>query len=96
MEVYTDKEETKEFQQNRFDYFKREGDQYFTEGGRIAEITVDPVLQGRARMSDNKVNGPDDAIVSEMIKTLPMEKVYTITRCFQERVMGQMESPSSS
>ena len=88
MEVHIDKEETKGFQQNRFDYFTRKGDQYFAEGGRIAEITVDPVLQRRARMSNNKVNGPDDAIVSEMIKTLPKEKVYTTTRCFQERVMG--------
>ena len=63
--------------------------------GRTAEITVDLVLQARAKMSDNKVNGPEDAIVSEMIKQLPVEKICTFTRCFQERFMGQMESPSS-
>ena len=57
VEVYIDKEETKEFQQNRFDYFTRKGDQYFAEGRRIAEISVDPVLQGWTGMSDNKVNG---------------------------------------
>ena len=33
--------------------------------------------------------------MSEMIKKLPMEKINTIARCFQERFMGQMESPSS-
>ena len=30
-----------------------------------------------------------------MIKQLPLEKICTITRCFQVRVMGQMEVPSS-
>ena len=30
-----------------------------------------------------------------MIKKLPMEKIYTAARCFQERFTGQMESPSS-
>ena len=30
-----------------------------------------------------------------MIKRLPMEKIYTIARCFQERFMGQMNPPSS-
>ena len=58
-------------------------------------ITVDLVLQARAKLSENKVNGPEDAMVSEMIERLPMEKIYTITRCFQERFMGMMESPSS-
>ena len=41
------------------------------------------------------VHGPEDAVVSEMIKQLPLEKIYTITRCFQERFMHQMEAPSS-
>ena len=67
----------------------------FTEEGRTAEITLDLVLQSGAKMSDNKVNGPEDAIVSDMIKQLPLEKIYTITRCFQERFLVQMESPSS-
>ena len=46
-------------------------------------------------MSQNKVNGPADAVVSEMIKQLLQEKIYTLTRCFQERFMGQMEAPGS-
>ena len=47
-------------------------------------------------MSENKVNGPEDAIVSDMIKRLPMEKIYTFfARCFQERFMGMMEYSSS-
>ena len=65
--------------------------QQFTEEGRNAEITIDQVLQARAKLSDNQVNGPEDAIVSEMIKKLPMEKIYSIARCFQERLMGQMD-----
>ena len=59
------------------------------------EITIDLVLQSRAKMSDNKVNGPEDTVVSEMIKQLLLEKIYTITKFFQERFMGQMEAPSS-
>ena len=85
----------KKFQENSIDYFKNIGDQQFTMDGRNAEITVDLVLQAWAMMSDNKVNGPEDAIVSEMIKQLPLEKINTITRCFQERFKGQMEAPSS-
>ena len=94
-EVHTDMEETKEEQENRIENFWKKGNQQFTEEGRNAEITVDLVLQARAKLSENKVNGPEDAIVSEMIKRLPMEKIYTITRCVQERFMGMMESSSS-
>ena len=42
-------------------------------------------------MSDNNINGPEDAIVSEMIKILLMEKTYTLTMCFQARLLGLME-----
>ena len=59
------------------------------------QISVDLVLQARAKMSENKVNGPEDALVSEMIKQLPLEKICTLTKCFQERFMGQMEAPRS-
>ena len=93
--VSTDQEETKEAQESRIEYFKKKGNQQFTEEGRKAEITVDLVLQARAKLSDNKVNGPEDAIVSEMIKKLLMQKKYTFARCFHERFMGLMESRSS-
>ena len=43
----------------------------------------------------HKVNGPEDAVVSEMIKPLPQEKIHIITKYFQERFMGQVEAPSS-
>ena len=33
--------------------------------------------------------------MSETIKKLPMEKFYTFAKCFQERFMDLMESPSS-
>ena len=62
---------------------------------RKGAITVDLVLQARAKLSDNKVNGHEDAIVSEMIEKLPLDKICTIARCFQERFLGLMESPNS-
>ena len=92
--MYTDSEETV-VQENRNEYFRKKGNQQFTEDGRNAEITADLVLQARARLSDNKVNGQEYTFVSEMIKRLPMEKIYTITTCFQERFMGMMDFPSS-
>ena len=39
-------------------------------------------------MSDNKVHGPEDAIVSEMIKRLPTEKMYTFTKCLSGKCSG--------
>ena len=78
-EVYTDQEETRQVQENRIEYFKKKGDQQFTVDGREAEITVDVVLQARAKVCDNKVNGPEDAVVSELIKQLPFKKRYIKT-----------------
>ena len=90
-EVYTDLEETKEVQEERIEYSKKKVNQQLTEEVRNAEITVDLVLQARAILSDSKVvNGPEDAIVSEVVKRLPMEK-NTTAKCFQERFMGQMD-----
>ena len=66
-----------------------------TNDGRRAEITIDLVLQARIKMSENKVNGPEDAEVSEMIKQLPQEKFYVITKYFQERFTVKVEAPSS-
>ena len=45
----TGKEETTEKQKERTMKFKAKGGNHFTEDGRIAEITVDWVLRGRAR-----------------------------------------------
>ena len=82
-------------QEKRSGYCKKKGDGHFTDEGRGAEITVDLVLQAKAKMSENKVNGPGDAVVSKMIKRLPLEKIHIITMCFQERLMDQMDAPSS-
>ena len=76
-------------------FFKRKRDQEFTKDGRGAEITIDLILQARTQVWDNEVNGPEDAVVSDMIKQLPQEKIYIIRKCFQERFMGQTEAPSS-
>ena len=69
-------------QGGRVEDFKREGDQHFTDDGRRAKITIDLLLQARAK------NGLEDAVASEMIKQLPREKINIITKCFQERFMG--------
>ena len=86
-EVYPDHDETREAQEKRIFPRERRTDTSRTMG--------DLVLQARAKMSQNKVNGPEDAVVSEMIQQLPQEKIYIIMKCFQERFMGQMEAPSS-
>ena len=85
--MHTDQEETREVQENRIEHFKKKSDQQFTVDVRKKESTVDLVL--------HKVNGPEDAVVREMIKHLLLEKIYTITRCLRESFMGQMEAPSS-
>ena len=74
---------------------KKKGDEQFTMEARNAEITVDLVLQARAKMSDNTVDGLEEAVLSEKIEQLPLEKTNFITKCFQEHFMGLMEAPSS-
>ena len=82
-------------QEQGIEYFKKKGDRQFTDDGNRGEITVDVMLQDRAKMFENKVKGPEDAFESETIKRLPLENINMITTCFQERFMGQMEGPSS-
>ena len=60
--------------------FEKEGDQHFTDDGRLAEITVDLVLHAKAKMSENKI--------SEMIKQLLQEEVYFTTKCCRECFIG--------
>ena len=74
-------------QEKNIEYFRKKGDWHFTEDGRGSEITRDLVLQARAKMSENKFNGPEDPVVSEMTKQLPLEKICTITQCFRERFL---------
>ena len=45
-------------------------------------------------MSENKVNRPEDTVVSEMIKQLLQEKLY-VKKYFQESFMEKVEAPSS-
>ena len=46
-------------------------------------------------MAEERVNGPEVSIVTEMIKQLPHDTIYELTRCFQDYFMGQEEAPSS-
>ena len=59
---------------------------------RIRELTVDLVLGARGKMHTDSANGPEDMIVTEMLKELPM---YEITKCFQRRCRGECCSPTS-
>ena len=63
--------------------------------GRNGEITVDLVLQARAKRSDNKVYGPEEAVVSEMIEQLALEKIFIVMRCFSRAVSRVRWRPSS-
>ena len=63
----------------------------------MAPSTVDLVLDThtRAKMAEERVNDPEDSIVSEMIKQLPQDKLYEMTKCFQDSFMGLEDAPSS-
>ena len=64
---------TKEVQEIIIEYFRRKGDQQFMMNGRGAEITIDLVLAGPCKNVGDKINGPEDDVVSDMIKQLPQE-----------------------
>ena len=63
--------------------------------GREAEISVDPVLQTRARLCEGKVNGPRDTFVSETLERLPLANVNEVAKLFRGRFMGRVEAPYS-
>ena len=74
---------------------KRKVTRHFTDDGRGAEITVDLVLLAKAQMSENKVNGQEDAVETEMIKQLLVEEIFICCEVFSGTLMGQMDAPSS-
>ena len=59
-------------QEERIDNYKKEIN--FTEEGRTVEITVDLELRARTSMAEERVNGQEDSVMTEMIKLLPQEK----------------------
>ena len=60
-EVFNDEEETAEKQKDPILHFKADGDRHFAEDGRLAEVTIDMVLQARSRVAKEKVSGPEDS-----------------------------------
>ena len=84
--VYTDQEETEDMQKERIEHFKTRGDRHLLQEGRAAAITVDLVLQARTKLSNNKVNGPAGAIVSEMIKALSCRERLCHCRMFPAKI----------
>ena len=44
-------------------------------------------------MADDKVNGPEDSVVTGMTNQLPQEQMIEITTCFAARIVGQDAEP---
>ena len=62
-------------------------------------MTVDRVLWARGKMLRNKVNGPDDCLVTEMLQCLPTAIVYEVAHWFDKRFKGEchaQEAPRGS
>ena len=53
------------FRNKELNTSKKKGDPQFTDDGRKAEITVDLALHARAKMSEDKENGPEDAVARD-------------------------------
>ena len=85
-EVYDDKEETAEKQEERIMKFKTIGDKHFTEEVVMDEITIEwcselaPGWRRKQSIGQRTLLSRDD-------QGSPPEKVYEITRCFHARIM---------
>ena len=77
-EVYDDREETAEMQNERIMKFKTSVNKRFTEDGRRAESTVDVVRRTRAKMAEERVKWVGRPKPSQRC-SLPQEKVHDIT-----------------
>ena len=75
-EVYDDKGETILKHEERIKKYTKEGDRHFTEERRIVEITIDLVLRERTSMAEEKVNGPEDSVVTDISKRLPSREGF--------------------
>ena len=82
--------ETSQKQTERISQFKTQGDRQLAEEGRIEEITIDMVLRAQARMAEEQVSGPEDSVVTAIVKEFPQEKILEITKknC-QKRFKGR-------
>ena len=75
--------------------YKTDGDRHFTEEGRIAEITIDFIFQARVKMTEVRVNEPEDSIVTEMIKQLPPENSTRLQEVFRIALWDWKKLPVS-
>ena len=89
-----DPEETEEQQRERIQRCVKLGNEQLLEE-RIAEISVDSVLQTRSRLCDGKVDGPDDRLVSEMLKRLPFVKNLRSGKCLTGALHGKEQASDS-
>ena len=90
-------EETFEVQEDRIKKYKSDGDRHFTAGRRVAESTVDMVLQARAKMAKERVSSWTRRRHHEGDEKNSFHRfcISEITRCFQDRSTALEEAPST-
>ena len=77
--IYDDPEEDNGTQAWRIWKFREEGKRQ-KGGGREEQITVDPAPRARGNAQLNWANGPEEIIVTEMLKELPLESIKEIMK----------------
>ena len=83
---YDGKTETSEVQDERIRQQSSRGDSLVVLQGRQMQIAVDRVLRARGKIMKNKVNGPADCLVTEMLQCVPTETVYEVAHWFDKRL----------
>ena len=77
-EVHEDVEETIEKQEDRIKKYKKDGKQTFHGRRESCRNYCRLGTPSKANMADERVNGPEDSIVTEMTKQLPQEHFLTL------------------
>ena len=93
MDVCVDPEETIEEQEKRVMKYNEVGDRHFTEEGSVADISIDLVVQARAKISENKVNGPEDSIMSDGDQTDATKRKSTRSQDAFKIALGSWKMP---
>ena len=60
------------------------------------EVTVDKVQRSRGKMMQNKAHGPEDCLVSEMLRELPIETAKLLILSVHGSGLVNQGGPKSS
>ena len=85
---FTDPAETLEVQLKRIEELRDQQHECEADGLPPPALSVDIVMSARAKLTVGKAHGPQDEIVSEMLKLLPITCVYIALHLFSERYLG--------